>query len=157
MSFTRFYDDQSRIEKQLDISTFTGRYQLDRPGPGLDLPFMEDPQLRLQRWGANIHTNSINLESDLRGMTRKLNRDEIQTNLYNKHQAPTQALQHHYPTAQPFVEESRATHPAWMYRDCNAERWEKPMLDPQANLEKPFLNNVHSRILRRNGISDFSK
>ena len=90
MAFTRFYDDSYRIEKRLDLSTFEGRYQLDRPGPGLDLPFMEDPQLRLQRFGANIHSNSVNLESDLRGMTRKLNRDYGDLNNFQEHQVKTQ-------------------------------------------------------------------
>ena len=149
MAFTRFYDDSYRIEKRLDLSTFEGRYQLDRPGPGLDLPFMEDPQMRLQRFGANIHSNSVNLESDLRGMTRKLNRDYSDLNNFQEHQVKTQPAQF-YSSQEPFVEESRASHPAWMYRVVEPNRWEQPWLNPQANLEKPFHTNVQTRILRRN-------
>ena len=73
MSFTRFHDDPSRIKKQLDESTFQGRYFLNTPGAGMDLPFKEDPHFRLQKWGANLHTNTVNIESDLHGLTRTLN------------------------------------------------------------------------------------
>ena len=75
MSFTRFYDDNCRIEKQLQEITGSGRYMLNTPGPGNKPCFMEDPYLRLQQWGANLKTNSINLESDLRGLTRSANKD----------------------------------------------------------------------------------
>ena len=51
MAFTRFYDDPLRISKRLEESTFAGRYQLDMPGPGVDMPFEEDPHARLQKWG----------------------------------------------------------------------------------------------------------
>ena len=70
MSFTRFHDDEARIKKRLEESTFQGRYFLNVPGPGMDLAFHEDPQLRLQKWGANLHNNTVNLESDLHGLTR---------------------------------------------------------------------------------------
>ena len=75
MSFTRFHDDPYRIQKQLEESTHTGRYQLDTPGQGINLPFMEDPHIRLQKWGSNLRTNTTAIESDLRGLTRKLNND----------------------------------------------------------------------------------
>ena len=77
MSFTRFHDDPARIKKQLEQTTFLGRYMLDCPGPGNNLPFWEDPQIRMQKWGANLRDNTVNLESDLFGMTRRLNRDLI--------------------------------------------------------------------------------
>ena len=48
MAFTRFHDDPARIAKQLEIETFAGRYQLDRPGPGVNLPYYEDTHHRLQ-------------------------------------------------------------------------------------------------------------
>ena len=53
---------------------------LDTPGPGMDLPFVEDPQLRLQKWGANLQTNTLNLESDLLGLSRKNNHDNVNHN-----------------------------------------------------------------------------
>ena len=64
MSFTRFHDDPNRIKKQVNESSFAGRYALNTPGQGIDLPFSEDPQMRLQRWGANLRDNTVALESD---------------------------------------------------------------------------------------------
>ena len=58
MAFTRFHDDPIRIQKQLDESTFSGRYMLNTPGQGIDMPYHNETQMRLQRWGANI-TNDI--------------------------------------------------------------------------------------------------
>ena len=60
MSFTRFHDDKSRIEKQLQEMTGAGRYMMNVPGPGNKPCFMDDPYMRLQQWGANLNTNSIN-------------------------------------------------------------------------------------------------
>jgi len=147
MAFTRFHDDPSRITKQLAESTFLGRYQLDTPGQGLDLPFAEDPQMRLQKWGANLRTNTINLENDLRGQTRKLNRDYIHKNNYIHYAATTAPIA--MKNVDPFVEESRASHPAWVYRDLEQTRWEHPFLNPQANLEKTFHDNIQTRLLEK--------
>ena len=82
MSFTRFHDDKSRIEKQLQELTGAGRYMMNVPGPGNKPCFMDDPYMRLQQWGANLNTNSINLESDLRGLTRSANKDCVRENDY---------------------------------------------------------------------------
>jgi hypothetical protein len=151
MSFTRFHDDPVRIKKSLDISTFAGRYQLNRPGPGIDMPFYEDPNQRLQMWGANLHNNTVNLESDLKGMTRPLTRhDDVNLNNYKTHAVQSTILRS-YPIAEPYVEESRASHPAWMYRDLEQSKWETPLLNPQLNLENPMMTNIQTRLLRRNG------
>jgi len=147
MAFTRFHDDPARIQKQLAESTFLGRYQLDTPGQGVDLPFLEDPQMRLQKWGANLRNNGVNLESDLRGMTRKLNRDYINKNNYLDNAVPAERM--NFRSADPFVEESRASQPAWTYRDLEQTRWEEPFLNPQANLEKKFHDNIQTRILEK--------
>jgi hypothetical protein len=147
MAFTRFRDDPVRIQKQLEESTFTGRYRLDTPGNGLDLPFYEDPQLRLQGWGANFRNNTVNLESDLLGLTRPLNRDLVDINDYKVNSVPTS--QPYYRSSQPFVEESRASHPAWMFRDLEHSRWETPFLNPLNGLEKGFHENIQTRILEK--------
>jgi hypothetical protein len=147
MSFTRFHDDPNRIRKQNEESTFIGRYMLNMPGPGSDLPFAEDPQLRLQRWGANLHTNTIGVENDLRGLTRKQNRDHIDHNQHNKFAASSSLS--HFASAKPFVEESRASHPAWIYKDLEQSRWESPWLNPLNGLEKAFEENIQTRILEK--------
>lgn len=147
MAFTRFHDDSARIKKQIEESSFAGRYMLNTPGPGTELPFFEDPQIRLQRWGGNLRNNTVNLESDLRGLTRQLNRDLIDENDYKHHAATTAALS--YKNAKPFIEESRASHPAWMYKDLEQSRWESPFLNPINGLEKNFHENVQTRILEK--------
>jgi hypothetical protein len=147
MSFTRFHDDESRIKKQLHESSFAGRYALNVPGPGMDMPFVEDPQLRMQKWGANLHNNTVNLESDLLGLTRRINRDDIDINDYKKHTVNTTA--NSYRNENPFIEESRASHPAWMYKDLEQSRWETPYLNPLNGLEKQFHDNIHTRILEK--------
>lgn len=147
MSFTRFHDDATRINKQNEMMSYAIRYQLNRPGNGLDLPLQEDPNIRLQYWGANMRDNGINIESDLRGMTRKLNRDLVNVNDYSKHSASSYA--YNYSTAQPFVEESRASHPAWMYKDLEHSRWETPFLNPLNGIEPEFARNINTRIIEK--------
>ena len=147
MSFTRFHDDPHRIQKQNEMISFIGRYQLDCPGNGLELPFQEDPNMRLQYWGANLQNNAINVESDLRGLTRPLNRDLIDINNYEKHSAISHPFR--YSKANPFVEESRASHPAWMYKDLEQTRWETPFLNPLNGIEPEFPTNIQTRILEK--------
>lgn len=146
--YTRFNYDDDRTRKQLEESTYAGRYLLNTPGPGANLPYMEDSQLRLQRWGANLMKNPTDLETDLRGMTRKLNRDLEGYNNYKVH-APVGLPMLSYPVQESFVAETRATHPAWLYRSIEQARWEEPIVNPQANLEKPFHSMINTRILEK--------
>jgi len=147
MSFTRFNYDVARTKKSIEESSFSGKYALNRPGPGLNVPFMEDPQIRVQQWGANMMTNTVNLESDLFGLSRPLNRDLVDINDVHKNQVNTSSV--FYSSSQPFVAESRASHPAGMYKDLEQTRWEKPFLNPQNNLEKQFQDNIQTRILEK--------
>jgi hypothetical protein len=147
MSFTRFYDDPNRIRKQLEQTTFTGRYMLNVPGPGIDLPFVEDPQIRMQKWGANLRDNTVNLESDLFGMTRKMNRDLVEINDYQKN--AVKSSETNWGVTKPFVEESRSSHPAWMYKSLEQDRWEYPILNPLHGIEKRFNENIQTRILEK--------
>jgi hypothetical protein len=147
MAFTRFHDDPIRIQKQIDESTFSGRYYLNTPGQGISMPYQNETQLRLQKWGANITDNIINLESDFLGLTRKLNRDLPELNEYKKYSVNPRPLM--YSSVDPFVEESRASHPAWMYKDLEQPRWEMPWINPQSNLELQFPNNLQTRILEK--------
>jgi hypothetical protein len=141
MSFTRFHDDPARIQKQLQEMTGVGRYQLTRPGPGQNVPFIEDPHVRLQQWGANLHTNGASLETDLIGVNRKLTHG-IQE--YNS-KTPTTSLNEYHVTENPFTDESRATHPAWMFRDLEQAHWGYSFHDVQSKTEIPFENNMNAR------------
>lgn len=132
MSFTRFNYDESRTKKQLEESTFSGRYMLNTPGPGSNLPFMEDSHIRLQKWGANAHMEGANIESDLKGLTRSYNRDHIDFNDYKKYNVVSQPLS--YSKQESFVEESRLSHPAWETLDKELNNWEFPLADPQKHI-----------------------
>ncbi len=147
MAFTRFHDDPHRIKKQIDESSFAGRYMLNTPGQGMDLPFMEDPQIRLQKWGANLQTNTVNLESDLLGLSRAYNRDLPIINQHTTNTAASKKIS--YTTSQPFVDESRASHPAWVYKDLEQNRWENPLLNPLNGIERDFNFNIQTRIIEK--------
>lgn len=151
MAFTRFRDDPARVRKQLQESTYLGRYQLNRPGPGVHMPFLEDPQVRLQYWGANLQNNTVDLESDFRNLTIPLNRDLIDKNNYKSVETHSRPPFMGYSTMNPFVEESRASHPAWTYKEREQARWESPLLDPQSlsHLETPFPHQISTRILEK--------
>lgn len=147
MAFTRFHDDPCRITKQLQESTAPGKWNINTPGNGLDPGFMEDPQLRLQKWGANTRTNIIDVQSDLMGLTRNLNRDCVRNNMYEQYEAQSEKM--NFKSHKPFVDETRATHPAWMYRDLEQTKYAILPLDPQEHVCMPFQNNLDTRILEK--------
>lgn len=147
MSFTRFHDDPCRIQKQLQESTGEGRYMLDVPGSGDKPSYMEDPYIRLQKWGGNLRTNTINLESDLMGLTKKLSRDYQNVDDYNVTSVKSEKIT--YPDSIPFTEQPRATCPAWTARDLEQVHWNILPLDPQENICIPFQNNLSTRILEK--------
>lgn len=152
MAFTRFNYDPCRTKKQLQQSTGPGRWILDVPGNGANPCYIEDPQIIIQKWGANLRTNTINLESDLLGVNRKLNRDCLGINNYEKYNVPNEAI--NYPKCNNlFTEQSRATNPAWWYRDREQVDWYYPPLNPQENTCIPFQNNLNTRILEKDNFT----
>lgn len=146
--FTNIRSDNARIKKEMEISTYSGRYALDVPGPGLDLPFMEDTQVRMQYWGANLKTCRVDLEGELFSINRKISRDYNDQDEYKKFIVDSNPIQS-FSTKNPFVEESRSSHPVFVYRELETNRWETPWINPQANLEKPFHDNIQTRILEK--------
>ena len=152
MSFTRFRDEPDRIKKQLQQSTDVGRYVLNVPGPGDKPLYMEDPYIRAQMWGGNIMTNTVDIETELRGLSRRLNKDTRENN-YLSGDASVATRTNELivcPTrGGSSVEQSRATHPAWMLRDLEQENWKMLHFDPQENVFMPFNNNLSTRILEK--------
>lgn len=149
MAFTSIKNEPCRIKKQLEISTNLGRYMNDVPGPGDDVAFCEDPHIRLQGWGANLRTNTINLESALLGLNRPLNHDCMEKNNYKDHQPSNR--QYIYGSSEPFVEQSRTIMPAWTLRDAEQgktvpARWNYLHEDPQEHYGIPFVNCTNTRL-----------
>jgi len=148
MACTRFYYDDCRTKKQLQQSTDPGRWVLNVPGNGSNPCYIEDPQIIIQKWGANLRTNTINLESDLLGINRQISRDCLGKDNYKKYNVPNQPIK--YPTCNNlFTEQSRAIAPAWMIRGKEQVDWYYPPLNPQENTCMPFLNNLSTRVLEK--------
>jgi len=152
MANTRFNYDPCRTKKSLQQSTGPSRYILNVPGNGDKPCYIEDPQIIIQKWGANLQTNSINLESQLLGINRKLGRDCLGKDEYVNYNVPTKEIQ--YPSCnQLYTEQSRAIMPAWTARDLEQVNWYYLPLNPQENTCIPFQNNISSRIIENNGAS----
>ena len=151
MSFTRFNYDTCRTAKLLQESTGPGRYMLNVPGWGSKPCFFDDPQIRMQEWGANLRKVSggapIDIDTDLKGITRPLS--NCPSKQYQFHMnVDTKKVR--YPTcAKPVTDESRATHQAWMYRDLEQNHRYILFLNPQENTCMPFQNNLNTRILEK--------
>lgn len=151
MSFTRFNYDPCRTSKILQESTGPGRYMLNTPGNGCAPCYMEDPQIRLQGWGANLMQvrggHPVDIDSDLMGLTRNLTRD-CPSNEHKSSAVKTKRVSYKNCKA-PVTDQTRVTHPAWMYRDLEQTRWEYLPLNPQENVCIPFHNNLDTRLLEK--------
>ena len=147
MAFTRFKYDNCRTKKSLQQATDPGRWILNVPGNGANPCYMEDPQIIPQKWGANLRTNTINLESDLLGLTKRVNKDCLGVDNYKKTAVETSKI--NYPTIGTITEQPRATNPAWTARDLEQVNWYILPLNPQENVCFPFQNNLSTRILEK--------
>jgi hypothetical protein len=149
MSFIKLSYDQCSLNKQLQESTGPGIYMLDTPTPTKDRTcFVEDPFIRLQKWGANVRTNTTNIESDLYGLTRNNTKDCISKNQYNLNKVNSVSIT--YPICDQTTEQTRVTHPAWEIRDLEQTKRYILPLNPQENTCLPFHNNLSTRIIEKN-------
>jgi len=148
MAATRIYYDDCRTIKRLQQETDQTRWIMNVPGNGLTPSYIEDPHIRIQKWGANLRTNIVNLESDLRGVNRQISRDCLGKDNYKSYNVINEPIQ--YPSNKTLsTEESRTIAPAWWYRDLEQVDWYYPPINPQENTCMPFLNNVNTRILEK--------
>jgi hypothetical protein len=158
MAFTRFKYDNCRTVKSQQQATDPGRWILNVPGNGTNPCYMEDPHIRIQKWGANLRTNTINLESDLLGMNRHISRDCLGKDDYKNHTDDNNPKVHSEAIAYPkcnelFTEESRSVAPAWMVRDLEQVDWYYPPLNPQENTCFPFDNNINTRLIEKDNFT----
>ena len=142
MAFTRFKDDPARVKKYLEESTSVGKYHLNTPGNGLQNPYINDTHIILQKWGANLQSNSLQVENELLNINRTLNRDNKEYNKVN-------STMYHFPVNTFNIDESRASLPAWTFRDASQYRPGILPLNPQYNVTIPFTNNQQTRILEK--------
>jgi hypothetical protein len=147
MAFTRFNDDPCRINKQLQEQTGLGRYMLNVPGNGSKPLYMDDPSIRMQKWGGNLMTNTVNLESDLFGLSRNCNKDHIKKNDFHLNAVKSSTI--NYESAPHITDQPRSTHPAWEIRDLEQTKQTILHFNPQENVCYPFQNNLSTRILEK--------
>ena len=148
MAFTRFNDDPCRVSKQLQQSTDQGRWILNVPGNGATPDYIEDPHIRIQKWGANLMTNCIDLESELMGVNKKAGKDCLGKDEYWTYNVPTSKVE--YPSNSTlYTEQPRTIMPAWTVRDLEQVDWYTPPLNPQENTCMSFENNISTRILEK--------
>lgn len=154
MAFTRFNNDPSRIQKYLEESTNVGKYFLNVPGNGINPSFINDPHIRMQKWGGNLSNNIVNIESDLRCSTRQLNRDNIKNNNYLSYINNNRLYNVNATNSiDEITQESRTTLPAWTFREIDSinvvNNFKYLHLDPQEHVSIPFYNNISTRILEK--------
>jgi hypothetical protein len=151
MSFTRFYDDPARIAIQLQQQTAQERWYLDVPGNGPKPCFMLDPQIIPQKWGANLWTKSIDIQSSLLGIDKRINRDCLNKDIYKRQVVYASPID--YPVCDSFLttEQSRAIMPAWTARDLQQNHAYILPHNPQQHTEMKFSNFVSTRIFEKDG------
>jgi len=143
MAFTRLYDDPIRVMKNVQESTDQGMYYLNQPGNGERPPFMVDPQIILQKWGANLHEDRIKVDSELKGINYKLSKTPPTYHL-------TTASISYPDYNKEITSQPRSTHPVWNARDLKQYRETPLPLKAQENVEIPFQAYVSTRILEKN-------
>ena len=147
MAFTRFHDDPARIAKQLQQQTDQGRWAIDVPGNGDKPCFQLDPQIIPQKWGGNLWTKSIDIQSSLLGIDRPLTRDCLSSKYEQKVKGASPIV---YPVCDSLTtEQSRTIMPAWTARDLPQNHAYILPENPQANTEMHFRNNVSTRVLEK--------
>lgn len=83
--FSRTKDTIKKINYDVNSLTYSNDYVFETPGNGSNPYYIKDSHIRLQKWGGNMRTNSINIENDLMGKTRNFNRDNLYLNNYKNY------------------------------------------------------------------------
>jgi hypothetical protein len=139
MAFTRFHDDPARIEKALLERTYEGQYRLNTPGN--KEAYVDDVHIRMQGWGANLRTNPFEINESLRR-----NRTLVK---YDQSPQDAKSESKEYKEFQFGVDETRASLPAWTFRDKSQIRTDYLFTNPQSNLWFKFENNCPTRMLEK--------
>ena len=152
MSFTSFKYDAARVKDRLNRATIQGRYYLNVPGPLNSSCYMEDPQIRLQGFGANNMSvnggHPIDIDSDLSGRGRILKKGCPEDNYPFKKLVTTEKVK--YDNCNSFgSDQTRTTHPARNYRALEQSLIQPLYLNPQENVCFHFHNNINTRLLER--------
>ena len=147
MAFTRFNYDECRTRKRLQQSTDVGNYYLNVPGNGIAPFYVEDPNIRIQKWGGNSYTNMIDIDSHLRCIDKQLKCDTLRNKPGIEKVKITQIQ---YPsTSLLYTEHSRHIIPPWKFKEVENNYSEYLYYNPQVKSTIPFTHNTSSRALEK--------
>lgn len=142
MASTRIFNDKVRVEKQLQEMTDQGRYTMNVPGNGLLVPFIDDPHVRLDKWGANYAINYIEIDSNLKNLGRNLNPDYLQYNQYRQ----IKPDEPKYPDKSFNIDTPYISEPKWNLRSIENERTFNVIDDNHKNIYRiPFNHSLGTR------------
>jgi hypothetical protein len=147
MANTRISNDVDRLMEQNEMATAHGRWVASVPGPGANAPFMEDPTVRLQKWGANTWADSMAIQERYMRGTAQNPRDCI------KHSVPggrTQRTPRLTPNTfaksrELGAENTRALCPAWTLRGLETDAWIEPMAPPLISNPFTYTHAINGR------------
>ena len=150
MAFTRFHDDPCKINIQNQQSTDQGRWILNTPGYG-DMPsYMEDPNIISQKWGGNLWTNAIDIQSSLLGLNTSLGKYYLGKDYKSSNLGYTLSRPIQYQSSNELTtEQSRAIMPSWTVRDVRQVTFPYLQLNAQENTTMRFPNYLSTRILEK--------
>lgn len=146
MASTRFNSDPCKINIQNQQSTDQGRWVLNTPGNGDKPYFMSDPNIICQKWGGNLWTNAIDVQSELLGMNKRIGKDCLGK---DQVRLPSSKPIMYESSSNLTTEQSRAIAPSWTVRDLEQVHFVKPILNPQENIFMPFPNYLNTRVLEK--------
>ncbi len=154
MSFTNIFYDKDRVSKNLNQNLENLQYMTQVPGNGTKPYFIDDPQIRLQKFGANISNNIVDLNSTLLGLNKiQSNCNEmkdINTERGGNNNLTKEFDIKNFPVySYAITDESRLMMPAWTLRDMENQNWINMTHQKLNNIEMKFSNNVSSRILEK--------
>jgi hypothetical protein len=133
MSSTRL--EKSKTQDLMNI----GNYHLMVPGNGPQPYFIEDPYIRIQKWGGYSCTNRTDLDSSLKGIDKQKKCDVFQKDKHNS--TPI-----YYPSTNLlYTENSRLIAPAWNIKGIEVVKENYLFYDPRIKSTIPFAHNISSR------------
>jgi hypothetical protein len=147
MATTR--DNREKMEFNVDKYSDGINYMLNVPGTGNRPDFIADPQIRLQKFGANLSTNVVDINSNLLGVDKQLNRDHYVPNTRDTWFNDTYKRFTFPVISSAITDQPRASMPAWNIRDLEKNNWNYLHTDPQQNTEMMFDNNINSRMVEK--------
>lgn len=143
MAFSR--DDIAKTRCDLNACNNQLGYMLNVPGNGVHPDYFVDPQIRLQKFGANLSANVVDINSKLLGIDRQLDRDHYVPNTRDPYFNPVYK-RFVYPTVDyAITDQPRTINPAWELRGLERTNWDYPLINHQQHTEMMFANNINSR------------